>query len=134
VLDAAVFAGLSLAQVLARVETGVWPGLASFYARYRRPGTRRTALLADWRKAVGYVTAQRARTPTRTLCVTPHQRATITRGAPGIADHDQQLSGPGGRPRSTGGCGPGGPRWACWSTPGTPAARVSPPAGCCGPG
>jgi hypothetical protein len=94
VLDAAVFAGLSLAQVLARVETGVWPGLACFYARYRRPGTRRTALLADWRKAVGYVTAQRARKPTPDLVRnSPTSEPPSHGGAPGIADHDQQLAG-----------------------------------------
>ena len=57
VLTAAVWAGLPLAAVAARVENGTWPGLASFYARYR-PGTRRKAMLADWRKAVGWVAAQ----------------------------------------------------------------------------
>ena len=35
VLAAAVSAGLTLPQVLTRIDTGVWPGLASFYTRYR---------------------------------------------------------------------------------------------------
>lgn len=57
VLTAAVWAGLTLAGVAARVENGTWPGLASFYARYR-PGTRRKALAADWRNATTWVAAQ----------------------------------------------------------------------------
>jgi hypothetical protein len=56
VLTAAVWAGLTLAAVAARVENGTWPGLASFYTRYR-PGTRRKAMVADWRKAQAWVAA-----------------------------------------------------------------------------
>ena len=37
VLDAAVWAGLTLPAVLARLENGTWPGLAAFYTRYRQP-------------------------------------------------------------------------------------------------
>ena len=68
VLDAAVWAGLTLPAVLARIENGTWPGLAAFYTRYRHPKTRRKALLADWRKALAYVTAQQAKKPTREPC------------------------------------------------------------------
>lgn len=67
VLDAAVWAGLTLPAVLSRIENGTWPGLSAFYTRYRRPGTRRTAILADWSKAIAYVTAQQAKTPTQRL-------------------------------------------------------------------
>ena len=42
VLDAAVWAGLTLPAVLARIENGTWPGLAAFYTRYRHPKTRRS--------------------------------------------------------------------------------------------
>jgi len=37
VLDAAVWAGMDLPAVLARVENGTWPGLAAFCTRYRHP-------------------------------------------------------------------------------------------------
>ena len=67
VLDAAVWAGLTLPAVLARIENGTWPGLAAFYTRYRHPKTRRRALLADWQKAIAYVTAQQAKNPRDTL-------------------------------------------------------------------
>ncbi|HEY5878153.1 MAG TPA: helix-turn-helix domain-containing protein [Nakamurella sp.] len=66
VLTAAVWAGLTLAGVAARVENGTWPGLASFYARYR-PGTRRKALAADWRKATAWVDAQHGKQQTADL-------------------------------------------------------------------
>ena len=68
VLDAAVWAGLTLPAVLARIENGTWPGLSAFYTRYRRPGTRRKAMLADWRKALAYVTAQQATNRTAEPC------------------------------------------------------------------
>ncbi|WP_188943333.1 helix-turn-helix domain-containing protein [Nakamurella endophytica] len=57
VLSAAVWAGHTLPQLLARIDGGHWPGLASFYTRYRNPHTRRKALLADWRNALAWVTA-----------------------------------------------------------------------------
>ena len=63
VLDAAVWAGLTLPAVLARIANGTWPGLTAFDTRYRHPNTRRRAVLADWRKAVSYVSAQQAKTP-----------------------------------------------------------------------
>lgn len=66
VLTAAVWAGLTLAGVAARVENGTWPGLASFYARYR-PGTRRRALAADWRKATTWIDAQNGQQKTPDL-------------------------------------------------------------------
>jgi hypothetical protein len=66
VLTAAVWAGLTLAGVAARVENGTWPGLASFYARYR-PGTRRKALAADWRNATTWVTTQQDKQHTADL-------------------------------------------------------------------
>ena len=91
VLDAAVWAGLTLPAVLARIENGTWPGLSAFYTRYRRPGTRRTAILADWRKALAYVTDQQAKNPTQTLVrKSPTSEPPSHGGAPTITDQDQQ--------------------------------------------
>ena len=67
VLDAAVWAGLTFQSVAARIEKGIWPGFASFYARYRHSGTRRKQLVADWQKAVAYVSRQHARNRTQDL-------------------------------------------------------------------
>jgi hypothetical protein len=91
VLDAAVWAGLTLPAVLARIENGTWPGLASFYTRYRHPKTRRKALLADWTKALAYVTAQQARKPTQSLVRnSPTSEPPSHGGAPPDFDQDQQ--------------------------------------------
>jgi hypothetical protein len=91
VLDAAVWAGLTLPQVLGRIENGVWPGLAAFYTRYRHPKTRRKALLADWRKALAYVTAQQAKNPGQSLVRnSPTSGPPSHGGAPTITDQDQQ--------------------------------------------
>jgi hypothetical protein len=91
VLDAAVWAGLTLPAVLARLENGTWPGLASFYTRYRHPMTRRTAILADWRKAIAYVTAQRSKKTTQTLVRnSPTSEPPSHAGAPPNIDQDQQ--------------------------------------------
>ena len=60
VLASAVWAGMELPAVLARLHGGAWPGLASFYARYRNPAARRKAVLGDWRNAVSWVQKTRA--------------------------------------------------------------------------
>lgn len=67
VLTSAVWAGLAFPDLIGRLERGTWPGLASFYARYRRPATRRQALLADWRRAVTWVSANRTKNPAGSL-------------------------------------------------------------------
>jgi DNA-binding transcriptional ArsR family regulator len=104
VLDAAVWAGLTLPAVLARIENGTWPGLAAFYTRYRHPGTRRKALLADWAKAVAYVTAQHAKNPTESLVrKSPTSEPPSHGGHPGSTIQDQQQR----RSRGT----PGEYRW-----------------------
>lgn len=54
VLTAAAAAGLELVDVERRVLQGVWPGLASFYARYSSRH-RLPSLKRDWRKAVEYL-------------------------------------------------------------------------------
>lgn len=50
VITAAAWAGHALGDVLRRLHSGAWPGLASLYARYAA-GTRATAVRADWAKA-----------------------------------------------------------------------------------
>jgi DNA-binding transcriptional ArsR family regulator len=55
VLASAAWAGMRLTDILARIEGGTWPGMASFYARYRYPRTRRKQLLADWQKAISWI-------------------------------------------------------------------------------
>jgi DNA-binding transcriptional ArsR family regulator len=54
VLTGAAAAGLELTDVERRILQGVWPGLASFYARYA-PQHRIPALKRDWAKAVDYL-------------------------------------------------------------------------------
>jgi hypothetical protein len=91
VLTAAVWAGFTLPGVLARIENGTWPGLAAFYTRYRHPRTRRKALLADWAKALAYVTAQQAKNPTQSLVRnSPTSEPPSHGGAPPDSDQDQQ--------------------------------------------
>jgi len=92
VLASAVSAGLSLPQVLARIDTGVWPGLASFYTRYRHRHTRRKALLADWRNAVTFIAARPVKNPTPSLVrKSPTSQPPSHGGAPSGSDQDQQV-------------------------------------------
>jgi len=92
VLTAAVAAGLSLPQVLTRLDTGVWPGLASFYTRYRHRNTRRKALLADWRNAVAFIAGRPEKNPTPSLVrKSPTSQPPSHGGAPNGSDQDQQV-------------------------------------------
>ncbi len=59
VLVAAVEAGMQLTDVTVRIKRGIWPGLASFYARYR-PRQRPIALRRDWERAVQFAARRRA--------------------------------------------------------------------------
>jgi len=63
VLVAAAAAGLSLTDVQRRVLQGNWPGLASFYARYRA-GHRTKSLQRDWAKALRHIQKSHDQTPT----------------------------------------------------------------------
>jgi len=91
VITAAVWAGMSMVDVLARISDGRWRGLASFYARYSNPTSRREALSKfDWPNAVAYVTAQKGKNPgpglvrqSLTSQSTPH------RGAPEQANSNR---------------------------------------------
>ena len=92
VLAAAVSAGLTLPQVLMRIDTGVWPGLASFYTRYRHRHTRRKALLADWRNAVAFIAGRPEKNPTPSLVrKSPTSEPPTHGGAPAGSNRDQQL-------------------------------------------
>lgn len=54
VIAGAVASGLVLTEVQRRMKQGLWPGFASFYARY--PARHRAAALQrDWRKALTFV-------------------------------------------------------------------------------
>lgn len=91
VITAAAWAGLSLAQVATRIETGIWPGLAACYARYR-PGTRRAALTRDWRNASALIDRWRSQ-PDRTEHVhrSPTSQPPPHGGAPSeLKTQDQQ--------------------------------------------
>jgi hypothetical protein len=131
VLDAAVWAGLTLPAVLARLENGTWPGLASFYTRYRRPGTRRRAILADWHKALAYVTKQQAKNSTTPLV---HQSPTSEHHHTGGTDHQSTKINKGHAepPASTSGSAPGGSHCTYSNTTGTKAVAGSAPGGYCG--
>lgn len=54
VLTAAAAAGMKLVEVQRRFLQGVWPGLASFYARYA-PHHRLPSLKRDWNNAIDYL-------------------------------------------------------------------------------
>ena len=72
VIASAVWAGLQFADVVTRLHNGNWPGLASFYTRYRSPGARRKAVLADWRNAVTWVQRSKANdTGVRPIRISP---------------------------------------------------------------
>ncbi|MBT1003980.1 MarR family transcriptional regulator [Paenarthrobacter sp. DKR-5] len=62
VITAAAAAGMTLSDVDRRIKQGIWPGLASFYARY--PGRHRAASLKrDWMKALDYLKKNRQTSP-----------------------------------------------------------------------
>lgn len=57
VITACVRAGLTLVEIVRRIESGIWPGLAAMYRRYKT--RQRTALTRDWTKAQTWLTEQR---------------------------------------------------------------------------
>src|SRR5699024_4399979 len=57
VITASVRAGLALVEVIRRLETGIWPGLAAMYRRYG--AGHRKALTRDWTKAQVWLSQQR---------------------------------------------------------------------------
>lgn len=56
VITATVRAGLSHIEVIRRIETGIWPGLAAMYRRYKTG--QRKALARDWVKARTWLAQQ----------------------------------------------------------------------------
>jgi len=95
VITAAVWAGLTLVDVLARISDGRWRGLASFYARYSNPTSRREALSKfDWPNAVAYVTAQKGKNPGSGLVrQSLTSESTSHRGAPEQARLNRNTQG-----------------------------------------
>jgi DNA-binding MarR family transcriptional regulator len=62
VITACIAAGWNVADIRKRLTDGVWPGLASFYAKYRTPAQRRRAIQADVNSARRHL-ALHPRTP-----------------------------------------------------------------------
>ncbi|QQQ64339.1 MarR family transcriptional regulator (plasmid) [Paenarthrobacter ureafaciens] len=62
VLTAAAVAGMELVDVQRRILQGIWPGLASFYARYASH-QRLPSLKRDWNNAVSYLRKNQAAKP-----------------------------------------------------------------------
>jgi len=95
VITAAVWAGMSMVDVLARISDGRWRGLASFYARYSNSTSWWEALSKfDWPNAVAYVTAQRGKNPGLSLVrqsLTSESRS--HRGAPEQARLNRNTQG-----------------------------------------
>ena len=93
VLAAAVWAGMELPAVLSRLHGGAWPGLASFYARYRNPTARRKAVLGDWRNAVSWVQKTKANdTGVSPVRVSPTSEPSTHRGTRTALQTQQQRS------------------------------------------
>ncbi|MFI6485485.1 hypothetical protein ACIBH1_46785 [Nonomuraea sp. NPDC050663] len=80
VLAGAVSCGWQLADVSRHLAAGQWPGLLSFYARYRGDKTRNERLLADWRKAVHYLAERESRRDIHTRGRTHTGGATLVEG------------------------------------------------------
>ena len=83
VLTACAGAGWALRDVLRHLESGAWPGLASFYARYR-PAHRPGAIGRDWRKAAAHAARDTTIRKNHTSGPAPHP-AQLDRGTRG--DH-----------------------------------------------
>jgi hypothetical protein len=89
VLTAAAGAGWALRDVVRHLETGAWPGLASFYARYR-PRHRAAAIGRDWRKAAGHVAPKKLVRKDDTSPPIPHP-AQVTRPQNATTANDHQF-------------------------------------------
>lgn len=80
VIASAVWAGMTFPDVIGRLHNGNWPGLASFYTRYRTAGTRRKAVLSDWKNAVSWVQKSKANdTGVRAVRISPTSEPTTHR-------------------------------------------------------
>ena len=106
-ITAAAWAGHTLGDVLRRLHSGAWPGLASLYA----PGTRTAAVRADWRKAHQLIAARTAAPaglaknhPSESVHQSPISELTSHGGTYPVVRSEMIF-----RPRrSTGGSAPGG--------------------------
>jgi DNA-binding transcriptional ArsR family regulator len=65
VLVSAAAAGLQLVDIQRRIQTGIWPGFAQFYARYS-PTHRQAALKRDWVEARRYTASRSPQTVRKT--------------------------------------------------------------------
>lgn len=93
VLASAAWAGMQLAEVVSRVQGGAWPGLASFYARYRYEAARRKAMVGDWRNAVSWVQKAKANdTGVRPVRISPTSKPATHRAVKTALATQQQRS------------------------------------------
>ncbi len=93
VIASAVWAGLSFPDVIGRLHNGNWPGLASFYTRYRSAGARRKAVLADWKNAVSWVQKAKANdTGVRPVRISPTSTPPTHRRTSGPAQTQHERS------------------------------------------
>ena len=82
VLVSAAWAGMKLPEIIARVQGGAWPGLASFYGRYRYAAAKRKAMLGDWTKAVAWVQKAKANdTIVKLVRISPTSKPVTQRAA-----------------------------------------------------
>jgi len=93
VIASAAWAGLQFPHVVSRLHNGTWPGLASFYTRYRSPGARRKAVLADWKNAVSWVQKAKANdTGVRPVRISPTSKPPTHRRTKGTIGIQQDRS------------------------------------------
>lgn len=81
VITAAAAAGMTLTDVLGRIASGTWPGLAAFYARYR-PGRRHHAVRSDWTKARVFLARHPGRPGRNLVHRSPTSEPNSPRGGP----------------------------------------------------
>ncbi len=96
VLVSAAWAGMKLPEIIDRVQGGAWPGLASFYGRYRYEAAKRKAMVADWIKAVAWVQKAKANnTVMRPVRISPTSRQITQRAARTTLRSQQERSSAG---------------------------------------
>lgn len=85
VLVSAAHAGMQLIDIATRIESGVWPGLASFYARYKIRDRRRS-LIRDWTEAIRFASQQPDKNVRKKLVrISPTSEPTTHARVPGLS-------------------------------------------------
>jgi len=96
VLVSAAWAGMKLPDIVVRVQGGAWPGLASFYGRYRYEAAKRKAMVGDWTKAVAWVQKAKANdTVVKPVRISPTSKPITQRAARATLQSQQERSSAG---------------------------------------